>query len=123
MFWLALIVIAGYVAYVMRPEERRRVIAIARRIAGAAWDEYCHWRSRPDAFRDALSARTRAPFLTAVVGLGDPLSFWVVLPRSPRQSGTAPRRGWVARARADGSNNPRRRLPCAGVVRTRLRVA
>src|SRR5258708_32411196 len=79
MFWLALIVIAGYVAYVMRPEERRRVIAIARRIAGAAWDEYCHWRSRPDAFRDALSARTRAPFLTAVGVLVNLLIFWFML--------------------------------------------
>ena len=118
MFWLALIVIAGYVAYVMRPEERRRVIAIARRIAGAAWDEYCHWRSRPDAFRDALSARTRAPFLTAVVVLLNLLIFGLMLIGNGRMSDAATLVQWGASAGPLTTNGQWWRLLTATFVHT-----
>jgi membrane associated rhomboid family serine protease len=118
MFWLALIVIAGYVAYVMRPEERRRVIAIARRIAGAAWDEYCHRRSRPDAFRDALSARTRAPFLTAVVVLLNLLIFGLMLIGDGRMSDAATLVQWGASAGPLTTNGQWWRLLTATFVHT-----
>src|SRR6266849_420952 len=118
MFWLALIVIAGYVTYVMRPEERRRVIATARRIAGAAWDEYCRRRSRPDAFRDALNARTRAPFLTAVVVLLNLLIFGLMLIGNGRMSDAATLVGWGASAGPLTTNGQWWRLLTATFVHT-----
>jgi membrane associated rhomboid family serine protease len=102
----------------MRPEERRRVIAIARRIAGAAWDEYCHRRSRPDAFRDALSARTRAPFLTAVVVLLNLLIFGLMLIGDGRMSDAATLVQWGASAGPLTTNGQWWRLLTATFVHT-----
>jgi rhomboid protease GluP len=118
MFWLALIVIAGYVGYVMRPEERTRVIAIARRIAEAAWDEYCRRRSRPDAFRDALDARTRAPFLTAAVVLLNLLIFALMLVGDGRMSDADTLLRWGASAGPVTTNGEWWRLLTATFVHT-----
>ena len=61
MFLLALLVIGGFLIYVMKPEERVKLLqsalAIARQIAEEA---VRRWRERePDPFHDALRARTR----------------------------------------------------------------
>ena len=69
MFLFAVILIVGYIAYAMSPEERARVIEAARGVAENGWDAYWRRRSRPDAFRDALTARTRVPFVTLAVVL------------------------------------------------------
>jgi rhomboid protease GluP len=118
MFWLALIVIAGYVAYVMRPEERTRVIAIARGMVEAAWDEYCRRRSRPDAFRDALDARTRAPFLTAAVVLLNLLIFALMLVGDGRMSDGDTLVRWGASAGPLTTNGQWWRLLTATFVHT-----
>jgi rhomboid protease GluP len=118
MFWLALIVIAGYVGYVMRPEERTRVIATARRIVEAAWDEYCRRRSRPDAFRDALNARTRAPFLTAAVVLLNLLIFSLMLVGDGRMSDADTLLRWGASAGPVTTNGEWWRLLTATFVHT-----
>src|SRR5688500_4212545 len=67
MLLFAIIVIVGYVVYAMSPAERVRVIEAARGVVEPAWDAYCRWRRRPDAFREALTARTRVPFVTLAV--------------------------------------------------------
>jgi membrane associated rhomboid family serine protease len=118
MFWLALIVIAGYVAYVMRPEERTRVIAIARRIVEAAWDEYCRRRNPPDAFRDALTARTRAPFLTAGVVLLNLLIFALMLVGDGRMGDPDTLVHWGASAGPVTTNGQWWRLLTATFVHT-----
>jgi membrane associated rhomboid family serine protease len=69
MFLFAVLVIVGYAVYAMRPEERVRAIEAARRMVETARDAYCRRGSRPDAFREALTARTRVPFVTLAVVL------------------------------------------------------
>jgi membrane associated rhomboid family serine protease len=67
MFLIAVLAIVGYVVYAMSPEERVRAIEAARRVVETAWDAYCRRRSRPDAFHEALTARTRVPYVTLAV--------------------------------------------------------
>src|SRR6266508_5288054 len=67
MFLIAVIVIVGYVVYAMSPEERVRAIEAARGMVETSWDAYWRRRSRPDAFREVLTARTRVPFVTLAV--------------------------------------------------------
>src|SRR5438128_2083725 len=69
MLWLALIVIGGFAVYVMRPDERTRLVDTADRMLVVAWEAFRRRRGKHDSFRDALDARTRAPFLTAAVVL------------------------------------------------------
>ena len=67
MFLLALLVIGGFLVYVMKPEERVKLLqsalAIARQIAEEA---VRRWRE-PDPFHDALRARTPWPIVTAAL--------------------------------------------------------
>src|SRR5258708_37965681 len=118
MFWLALIAVAGYVGYVMRREARMRVLAIARRTGEAVWDEYCRRSSRPDAFRDALEARTRAPFLTAVVVLLNLLIFALMLIGDGRMSNADTLLRWGASAGPVTTNGEWWRLLTATFVHT-----
>src|SRR5437588_8727897 len=69
MFLFAVIVIVGYVVYAMSPAERVRAIEAARGMVETAWDAYCRRHSRPDAFREVLTARTRVPFVTLALVL------------------------------------------------------
>ena len=69
MFLIAIVVIAGYVVYAMSPEERARLIEAVRGMVETGWDAYSRQRGRPDAFRDALTARTRVPYVTLAVVL------------------------------------------------------
>jgi membrane associated rhomboid family serine protease len=86
MFLFAIIVIVGYIAYAMSPAERLRVIEAARGVAETAWDAYCRWRSRPDAFREALTARTRVPFVTLAIVLINVMVFVSMLVGPGRMS-------------------------------------
>src|SRR5438093_1603804 len=79
MFIFAVIVIVGYVVYAMSPAERRRVIEAARAMGESWWDAYCRWRQRPDAFREAMTARTRVPFVTLAVVLINVMVFVAML--------------------------------------------
>lgn len=70
MFWLAVIVIGGYAVYVMRPDERRRVLVKADELLATALHALRQRQHEPDAFREALRARTRRPVATiAIVAL------------------------------------------------------
>ena len=69
MFLLALLVIGGFLIYIMKPEERvqylQAALAIARR---AAEEAVRRWRERePDPFHEALQTRTRWPIVTAAL--------------------------------------------------------
>ena len=86
MFKFAVIVIVGYLVYAMSPEERLRAIGAARGIVETSWDAYCRWRSRPDAFREALTARTRVPFVTLAVVLINVMVFVSMLVGHGRMS-------------------------------------
>jgi membrane associated rhomboid family serine protease len=88
MFYIALTVIAAYAVYTMRPEERRRVIALARRAVETGWEAYCRRISRPDAFRDALAARTRVPYVTLAIVLMN-VAVFVSMLMSPGRMGDA----------------------------------
>lgn len=65
--WLALILVTGFGVYVMRPDERRRVLVRLDESLALARDFIQNRRRSPDAFREALAARTRYPFVTAAV--------------------------------------------------------
>src|SRR5829696_3713105 len=65
--WLALILITGVVVYVMRPDERRRVLVRLDESLAFARDFIQHGRRSPDAFHETLAARTRYPFVTAAI--------------------------------------------------------
>jgi membrane associated rhomboid family serine protease len=69
MFLIAILLIVGYVIYAMSPKERARAIDGARRMAETGWDAYQRRHNRPDAFREALTARTRVPFVTLAIVL------------------------------------------------------
>jgi rhomboid protease GluP len=64
MGWLVLLVLGGAAAYVMRPDERTRAARKALRPIEDLWFAIQDERARPDAFRDALRARTRWPIAT-----------------------------------------------------------
>lgn len=64
MGWLVLLVLGGVAAYVMRPDERKHAAAKALRPIEDLWFAIQDERARPDAFRDALRARTRWPVAT-----------------------------------------------------------
>jgi rhomboid protease GluP len=64
MTWVVLLVLGGVAAYVMKPEERARVARRALGYVERLWFAYQDERARPDAFRDALRARTRWPLVT-----------------------------------------------------------
>jgi membrane associated rhomboid family serine protease len=66
MTWLVLLVVLGYIVYVLKPDERARVLARIRRSFDAAREAIHHRPQRqPDAFRAALEARTRGPYVSA----------------------------------------------------------
>ena len=67
MFWLAVAVVGGYIVYVLRPDERRRVLVAADEALASALNAMQRRQHEPDAFREALRARTRRPFATAVI--------------------------------------------------------
>lgn len=69
MFWLAVVVVGGYVVYVMRPDERRRVLVAADECLASGLNAIQRRRHEPDAFREALRARTRRPLATVAVVL------------------------------------------------------
>jgi rhomboid protease GluP len=79
MFWLAIVVIGGFGVYVMTPEQRTRALARAERFAIGARDAYRNRRPEPDAFREALAARTPRPFVTAAVVLLNAALFALML--------------------------------------------
>lgn len=64
MGFVVLLVLAAVAAYVMKPDERRRAAAAALRPLEDLWFAYQDERARPDAFQDALRARTRWPIAT-----------------------------------------------------------
>lgn len=64
MGWLVLIVLGGVAAYVMKPEERMRVVRAGLRLIEDSWFAFQDDRAKPDQFRDALRARTRWPVAT-----------------------------------------------------------
>ena len=64
MGWLALVVVGCVAAYVMKPDERRRVARATLRPIEDLWFAYQDDLARPDEFRDALRARTRWPLAT-----------------------------------------------------------
>jgi len=82
MSWFIVIAIGGYILYVMRPDERRRLLVLVDRLLGTARDAVMHHGRQPDAFRDALHARTAYPFASAAVLLLN-LSVFVVIVVSP----------------------------------------
>jgi len=68
-FWFALLVVAGYAGYVLRPDERKRLaLFVAGRVAAIA-DAVRRRAGRraPDAFDEALAARARKPYLSVAV--------------------------------------------------------
>lgn len=67
MFWLAVIVVGSYVVYVLRPDERRRVLVAVDESLASALNVIQRRRGEPDAFRQALRARTRRPVATTAV--------------------------------------------------------
>ena len=75
MFLIAVIVIVAYVIYAMSPGERARVIEAVRGVVETAWEANNRRRSRPDPFRDALTARTPVPFVTLALVLINALMF------------------------------------------------
>ena len=79
MFWLAIVVIGGFGVYVMSPDQRAQALAKAARLAVGARDAYRNRRPEPDAFRDALAARTRRPYVTAAVLLLNAALFVLML--------------------------------------------
>jgi rhomboid protease GluP len=79
MLWLVIVVIGGVGVYVMTPEQRARALATAIRLAAGARDAYRNRRPEPDAFRDALAARTRRPFVAAAVLLLNAALFALML--------------------------------------------
>src|SRR6187401_2538671 len=98
MFLIAIIVIAAYVVYAMSPAERARLIAAARDMAETGLEAYSRQRSRPDAFRDTLTARTRVPFVTLSVVLLNVVVFVLMLlgPGSMSEADTLVRWGGSA---------------------------
>lgn len=64
MGWLVLVVLGGVAAYVLKPDERRRVARATLRPIEDAFFAYQDERARPDEFRDALRARARWPIAT-----------------------------------------------------------
>ena len=79
MFWLVLVVIGGFGVYVMTPQQRALALAKAERFAVGARDAYRNRRPEPDAFREALAARTPRPFVTAAVVLLNAALFALML--------------------------------------------
>jgi rhomboid protease GluP len=70
-FWFAMLVVGGYAVYVLRPDERKRVLAAAARFAGTAADTVRRRAPRaarrPDPFGEALAARTRVPYVSLAI--------------------------------------------------------
>lgn len=110
MFLLAVIVIVGYLIHVMSPAERVRAIGAARGMVETSWDAYWRWRSRPDAFRDALTARTRLPFVTVAVILINVVVFVSSQQRTLVEDADTflrlRRDSWLLRARALHESSP-----------------
>ena len=70
MFWLAMLVVGGYIVYVLRPDERRRVLAqVVTHLSTGTTSLHVlarrHAKQRePDPFVEALRARVRVPYLS-----------------------------------------------------------
>lgn len=94
MFWLAIVVIGGFGVYVMSPDQRTRALARAAALAVGARDAYRNRRPEPDAFRDALAARTRRPLVTAAILLLNAALFILMLFGPGRLSDPATLIGW-----------------------------
>jgi rhomboid protease GluP len=94
MVWLAILLVGGFGVYVMRPEERTRALAKARRFAIAAHDAYYDRRPRRDDFRDALVARSGRPLVAASILLLNAVLFVLMLAGSGRLDDPATLIGW-----------------------------
>lgn len=94
MWWLPIVVVGGYVLYVMRPDERARARAAAFRLAIVARDSCRNRRSEPDAFCDALAARSRRPFVAAAVLVVNAALFALMLAGPGSLSDPATLVGW-----------------------------
>ena len=64
MGWLVLLVLGGVGVYVMKPDERIRVVRAVLRPIEDVWFAIQDERARKDPLRDALGARTRWPLIT-----------------------------------------------------------
>jgi membrane associated rhomboid family serine protease len=69
MMLFALAVVAGVALYVMRPDERKRLVSTVFRGLGGAVRAVRNSRSTRDAFEESLEARTRRPLVTAAIVL------------------------------------------------------
>jgi rhomboid protease GluP len=96
MLWLVIVIVGGFGVYVMPPAKRAQALATADRLAVAARDAYRNRRPEPDPFRDALAARTRRPFVVAVVLLVNAALFALMLAGPGSLSGPATLVGWGA---------------------------
>jgi len=81
MFWFALLVVGGYAVYVLRPDERRRVLAYAaeRLSTGVRAVDRHRPRPAPDPFDEAIRTRIRAPFVGAGAVLLNGVVFLLML--------------------------------------------
>jgi len=86
MFWFALIVVGAYTLYVMRPAERTKLVDAADRALVVIWEKAQRWHVERDAFRDAVEARTRWPFVTAVIVVLNLTVFVLMLGSAGRMS-------------------------------------
>ena len=96
MLWLAIVVVGGYAVFVMRPDERARALAKAARMVVGARDAYASRRAGPDAFREALAARSGRPFVAASVLLVNAALFASMLAGAGRLDDPATLVGWGA---------------------------
>ncbi len=118
MFWFAMLVVASYVVYVLRPDERRRALAAAAQFVRTALDAV-RTRTRPrerDAFGEALSARTRGPYLTALVLLLNIVIFTLMVAAPGRLDDPDTLVRWGASAGPMTTNGEWWRLVTATVV-------
>lgn len=79
MLLIAVVVLGGFALYVMTPEERRRLAAAILRSAQQASDRAARRRSAPDAFRDALAARSPIAPVTPVLVIVHVILFLAML--------------------------------------------
>lgn len=67
MFLFAMLVVGGYAVYVLRPDERRKILAAVVRVLGLAVTRLRSLRTTPEASDEAADARAPVPYLTGGV--------------------------------------------------------